>query len=100
MKNPTENNEKQHNYVKGANIGGIHAENFTLYLIGNNNNFIHSGEINGDNNGNNSANLFSVAAPTQKYNYLTEAYENLTYSNRAKVLSMIDELLKEQENQQ
>ena len=28
MKNPTENNEASHNYVKGANVGGFHTENF------------------------------------------------------------------------
>ena len=69
MKNPIENNEASHNYVIGANVGGIYAENFTLYLNGNNN------------------------------NYLTEIYDKLTYSNRAKVLSLIETLLEEQESQ-
>lgn len=98
MKNPTENNEASHNYVKGANIGGIHAEIFTLYFIGNNNTFIRFGSIeSGSNNTGNTS--ISVAAPTPKYSILTDSFEKLTFSQRAKVLSLIAKLLKEQENQ-
>lgn len=70
-----------------------------IYFVGNNNNFIHSGDIHGANNGNNSGISILVAAPTPKYSYMIEFYDNLTYSNRAKVLSLIEKLLKEQENQ-
>ena len=99
MKNPIENNEASHNYVIGANVGGIYAENFTLYLNGNNNNFIHCGETHGTNNCNSNSFSISVTAPTPKYNYLTEIYDKLTYSNRAKVMSLIETLLEEQESQ-
>ena len=54
-------------------------------------------KICGDGNANNN-NVFSNSAGTSKYAYLTEAFEELSLSHRAKVLSLVAKLLDEQEN--
>ena len=67
--------ENDYNHVK-------HAENITIYIIGNT---IENGN--------------TISVSIQRKEHLLEIYNELTYSNRAKVLSLIETLLEEQESQ-